>query len=67
MIEFAKAERVSHSSSGPDPAPNDFFFFRYLKEKLRRTLLTPSNDRSFAIQQIFSEIPEMILKNMLTN
>jgi hypothetical protein len=66
-IESVTAQRVPHPSDGPDPAPNSFFLFGYLKEKLRGTLFASSDDVIFARLQIFSEIPEMGLKNVFTD
>jgi hypothetical protein len=66
-IESAKAQRMSHPLYRPDPAPSDFVAFDYLKEKLSGTSFTQSDDLVFAIRQIFSEIPEMALKNVFTN
>jgi hypothetical protein len=66
-IECAKAQRVPHRHYGPGWAPNGFFIFGDLKEKLRRTSLTASDDRIFATGQIFCEIPEIVLKNLLAN
>jgi hypothetical protein len=58
---------VPHPPCRPDPAPRDFFLFSCLKEKLCGRSFTTSDDLLFARQQIFSEIPEMILKNVFTN
>jgi transposase len=66
-IESTKAQRVPHPYYHPDRAPSDFFLFGYMKEKLRGTLFTARDDLIFARQHIFSEIPEMILKNVFTN
>jgi hypothetical protein len=66
-IESAKAERVSHPPYSQDPARSDFFLFGHLKEKLRGTSFTTSDDFSFAIRQIFSQILEMGVKNGFTN
>jgi hypothetical protein len=66
-IESAKAQSVPHSLHGPDAAPNDFFFFAYLKEKLRKPSFTTCDDLIFAIWQILSEIPDMALKNLIPN
>jgi hypothetical protein len=66
-IESAKAQRVSRPPVGLDPAPSDAFVFGYLKEKLRGTSVTTSDDLICAIGHIFSEIPEAGLKNVFTN
>jgi hypothetical protein len=62
-MESAAAQRVLHPPSSPDLALSDFFLFGYRKEKLCGTSITPNNDLIFGIRQIFSEIPEMVLKN----
>jgi hypothetical protein len=46
---------VPHSPYRPDIAPSDFSLFGYLKEKLRRTSFTASDDLVFGILQIVSE------------
>jgi transposase len=66
-IESPKAQRLLHPPYSPDRAPSDFVLFGYLKEKLRGTSFTTSNDLIFAIGQLFSEIPEIELKNVFTN
>jgi hypothetical protein len=66
-IESAKAQRVRHLHYDPDRAPSDFFLFGYMKEKLLGTSLTTSDDLIFARGQIFSEIPEIVLKNAVPN
>jgi hypothetical protein len=66
-IESVKAQRVLHPLYRQDLAPSDFFLFGYLKEKLCGTSFTMSDDLIFAIRQIFSEIPEIVLKNVFTN
>jgi hypothetical protein len=66
-IESAKAQRVPHLRYNPDRAPSNFFLFGYMKEKLRGTSFTARDDLIFAIRYIFSEIPEMVLKNVFTN
>jgi hypothetical protein len=43
-IEFSAVQRVPHPFDGPDLAPSEFFLFGYLKEKLRGTSLTASED-----------------------
>jgi hypothetical protein len=48
-------------------APKDFFLFGFLKEKLGGTSFMTSDDLIFATRQIFSEIPEIVLKNVFTN
>jgi hypothetical protein len=58
---------VLYPPYGPDPAPNPFFLFGYLKEKLCGAWFTPRDDRISAIRQIFFEIPEMGVKNVFTN
>jgi hypothetical protein len=58
---------VSHPNYHPDQRPSDFFLFRYLKEKLRGTSFTTSDDLIFGMRQVFSEIPEMALKNVFIN
>jgi hypothetical protein len=55
---------VSYPLHSSGPAPTDFFLFGYLKEKLRGTSFITSDDRIFAIRQIFSEIPELVLKSV---
>jgi hypothetical protein len=64
----AQKPKGCSSTSWPRPGltPNDFFF-GYLKEKLHGISFTTSDDLPFAIWHIFSEIPEMVLKNVLTN
>jgi hypothetical protein len=65
--------RKSRKSAAPiwsprhDLAPSDSFFFVYLKEKLCGTSFTTNDDLIFAIRQIFSESPEMEVKNVLPN
>jgi hypothetical protein len=66
-IESAKAQRVLHLHYNPGRAPSNFFLFSYMKEKLRGTSFTARDDLIFAIWHIFSEIPEMVLKNVFTN
>jgi hypothetical protein len=66
-IESAKAQRVPHLHYNPDRAPSDFFLFGDMKEKLIGTSLTTSDDLTFARRKIFSEILEMILKNVVPN
>jgi hypothetical protein len=66
-IESTKAQRVPHPYYHPDRAPSDFFLFGYMKEKLRRTSFIVRDDLIFAIRHIFSEIREMVLKNVFTN
>jgi hypothetical protein len=66
-IESGKVQRVPHPLYSPDVTPNDFFLFRYLKDKLRGTLFTRSDDLIFAMTQLFSEIPEIVLKNVFTD
>jgi hypothetical protein len=58
---------VPHPRFDRDLARYNFFLFGYLNKKIRGTSLTPSDDRFFAIRQIFSEIPEIGLKNVPTN
>jgi hypothetical protein len=52
---------------GPDLAPSDFFLCRYQKEKLGEASFTASDDLILEIRQIFSDIPEIVLKNVFPN
>jgi hypothetical protein len=58
---------MPYSLRSPDLAPKDFFLFGFLKEKLGGTSFTTSDDPIFVTRQIFSEIPEIGLKNVLIN
>jgi hypothetical protein len=60
-------EAASTFWPSPDRPRSDFFLFSYLKEKLRGRSFPTSHDLIFAIRQILSEIPEMVLKNVFTN
>jgi hypothetical protein len=64
--QSANAQRVPHPRYNPDLAPSDFFRFGYLKEKLSETSFTMSDDPIVARREI-SEIPERVLKHVLTN
>jgi hypothetical protein len=44
-----------------------WFLSLWLSRTLCGASFTTSNDQIFAIQQAFSEIPEMVLKNVFTN
>jgi hypothetical protein len=66
-IESATAQRVPHLHYNPDRAPSDFFLFGNMKEKLRGISFTARDDLIFARGQIFSEILEMVLKNVVPN
>jgi histone-lysine N-methyltransferase SETMAR len=66
-IESTNPQRMPHPPYGPDRVPSDFFLFSYLRETLRRRSFSTSDDLIFAIRPIFSEIPEMGLKDVLTN
>jgi hypothetical protein len=66
-IESAKLPIVPHPPDGPDQAPSDFFHFGYLKEKLGATSFTTSDDLIFAVRQIFSDIPQMLLNIVFAN
>jgi hypothetical protein len=61
------SQRVPHRSDCPDRAPSGFFLYGYLNGKLRGTLFTASDDLIFATGVMFSEIPEMVRKNVFTN
>jgi hypothetical protein len=66
-IESANAQRAPHPRDSPASVPNGFFCFRSLKEKFRGTSFTKGDDLIFVVRQIFSDIPEMALKNVFTN
>jgi hypothetical protein len=65
--ESAKAQRVPHRLYDPGGAPSDFRLFGSLKQKFLAISLTCINDFTFAMWQNFSEIPEIILKNVFKN
>jgi hypothetical protein len=58
---------MPHPPYRPDLSPSYFFLFVYRKEKLRETSFTTSDDLIFVIKQIFSQIPEIVLKNVFRN
>jgi hypothetical protein len=66
-IESPNAQKALYPPCRRDPAQSGFFLFGYLKEKLCETSSTPNDDRICAISPFFSEILEIVLKNVLTS
>jgi hypothetical protein len=66
-IRMSPKSAASVLSPRPDRARSDFFLFSYLKEKLHGISLTTGGGLSLEAEPIFSEIPEMVLKNVFIN
>jgi hypothetical protein len=63
-LEATKAHRVPHQAYSPDPAPSDFLFFGFLKEKLQGIAVTDGKNLKSDAQAIFDERPESILRSV---
>jgi hypothetical protein len=61
-IQVSKAKCLPHPVDSPDLAPNDFFFFVYLKEKLTAFDYTTRDEFKGAIITISNEIDRESLR-----
>jgi hypothetical protein len=66
-IESATDQKARHLHSSLDLAQSNFVLFGDLKERLRGTSFIPGDDLIFAMRPLFSDIPEMVLEDVLTN